>query len=88
MSYECRGESTDRSSRAEIPLEEVGTYRSERQWGTVREDYSHNGDAWDLFTHVKRGHGHTGGGRMGRGFAMTSNSCVLPWRCGMGVMRS
>jgi hypothetical protein len=24
---------------------------SERQWGTVREDYSRNGDAWNYFTH-------------------------------------
>lgn len=24
---------------------------SERQWGTVREDYSHDGSAWDYFTH-------------------------------------
>src|SRR6201990_3255770 len=28
-----------------------GPYLSERQWGTVREDYSHNGDAWNAFTH-------------------------------------
>jgi hypothetical protein len=28
-----------------------GPYLSERQWGTVREDYSHNGDAWDYFSH-------------------------------------
>jgi hypothetical protein len=28
-----------------------GPYLSERQWGTVREDYSSNGDAWDYFTH-------------------------------------
>ena len=28
-----------------------GPYLSERQWGTVREDYSTNGDAWDYFTH-------------------------------------
>ena len=28
-----------------------GTYLSERQWGTVREDYSPNGDAWGYFTH-------------------------------------
>ena len=28
-----------------------GPYLSERQWGTVREDYSHNGDAWNFFTH-------------------------------------
>lgn len=26
-------------------------YLSERQWGTVREDYSENGDAWNYFTH-------------------------------------
>jgi hypothetical protein len=28
-----------------------GPYLSERQWGTVREDYSDGGDAWDYFTH-------------------------------------
>ncbi len=28
-----------------------GPYLSERQWGTVREDYSENGDAWNFFTH-------------------------------------
>jgi len=28
-----------------------GPYLSERQWGTVREDYSPGGDAWSYFTH-------------------------------------
>jgi hypothetical protein len=28
-----------------------GTYLAERQWGTVREDYSADGDAWRHFTH-------------------------------------
>ena len=28
-----------------------GPYLSERQWGTVREDYSENGAAWDYFSH-------------------------------------
>ena len=28
-----------------------GTYLSERQWGTVREDYSSSQDSWDYFTH-------------------------------------
>ncbi len=28
-----------------------GPYVSERQWGTVREDYSPNGNAWDFFPH-------------------------------------
>ena len=28
-----------------------GTYLSERQWGTVREDYSADGDCWNYFPH-------------------------------------
>ena len=28
-----------------------GPYLSERQWGTVREDYSPNGTAWDYLSH-------------------------------------
>src|SRR5215204_4892867 len=28
-----------------------GPYLSERAWGSVREDYSAAGDAWDYFTH-------------------------------------
>src|SRR6202051_1105464 len=28
-----------------------GPYLSERQWGTVLEDYSDNGDAWSYFSH-------------------------------------
>jgi hypothetical protein len=33
------------------PWKKWGPYLSERQWGTVREDYSENGDAWNYFTH-------------------------------------
>ncbi|HWP41628.1 MAG TPA: glucosidase, partial [Blastocatellia bacterium] len=33
------------------PWERWGPYVSERAWGTVREDYSPNGDAWNFFTH-------------------------------------
>ncbi|HWB27906.1 MAG TPA: hypothetical protein VG738_20680 [Chitinophagaceae bacterium] len=32
-----------------IPLEQWGPYLPERQWGTVREDYSENSDAWNYF---------------------------------------
>ncbi|RYY27769.1 MAG: glucosidase [Chitinophagaceae bacterium] len=32
-----------------IPLEQWGPYLSERQWGTVREDYGPYGDAWHYF---------------------------------------
>jgi Mannosylglycerate hydrolase MGH1-like glycoside hydrolase domain len=35
----------------EVPWRKWGPYLSERQWGTVREDYSDNGDAWNYFTH-------------------------------------
>ena len=34
-----------------VPWKAWGPYLSERQWGTVREDYSDNGDAWNYFTH-------------------------------------
>jgi len=33
------------------PWKKWGPYLSERQWGTVREDYSESGDAWNYFTH-------------------------------------
>ena len=32
-----------------VPLAQWGPYLSERQWGTVREDYSVHGDAWHYF---------------------------------------
>jgi hypothetical protein len=34
-----------------VPWRQWGPYLSERQWGTVREDYSDNGDAWNYFSH-------------------------------------
>jgi len=36
---------------AGIPWKKWGPYLSERQWGTVREDYSQDGNAWNYFTH-------------------------------------
>src|SRR5262245_56542464 len=33
------------------PWKKWGPYLAERQWGTVREDYSDNGNAWDYFSH-------------------------------------
>jgi hypothetical protein len=39
----------DREGRA--AWKKWGPYLSERQWGTVREDYSPSGDAWNYFTH-------------------------------------
>jgi hypothetical protein len=34
-----------------IPWKKWGPYLSERQWGTVREDYSEDGNAWNYFSH-------------------------------------
>src|SRR5512140_687016 len=34
-----------------VPWKKWGPYLSERQWGTVREDYSEGGDAWSYFPH-------------------------------------
>ena len=38
-------------TRGGVPWKAWGPYLSERQWGTVREDYSDNGDAWSYFSH-------------------------------------
>lgn len=40
-----------RNDRREERWHLWGPYLSERQWGTVREDYSPNGDAWNYFPH-------------------------------------
>jgi Mannosylglycerate hydrolase MGH1-like glycoside hydrolase domain len=34
-----------------VPWHRWGTYLAERQWATVREDYSPDGDAWEFFPH-------------------------------------
>ncbi len=39
----------EENSKKKVPLEKWGPYLSERQWGTVREDYSANGEAWPYF---------------------------------------
>ena len=41
----------DRLSKDGLNWKRWGPYLSERQWGTVREDYSDSGDAWSYFTH-------------------------------------
>jgi hypothetical protein len=41
----------DETRTGKAPWKKWGPYLSERQWGTVREDYSSDGNAWDYFTH-------------------------------------
>jgi hypothetical protein len=38
-------------ARSGAPWRKWGPYLSERQWGTVREDYSADGNAWNYFSH-------------------------------------
>ena len=46
---EKRLEKKDKSGNN--PWRKWGPYLSERQWGTVREDYSKEGAAWNYFSH-------------------------------------
>lgn len=39
------------ADQGRLPWRKWGPYLSERQWGTVREDYSPHGDAWNYFSH-------------------------------------
>ncbi len=41
----------EEARQQKAPWKNWGPYLSERQWGTVREDYSDGGDAWNYFTH-------------------------------------
>ena len=41
----------DESRGRKVDWKQWGPYLSERQWGTVREDYSGDGNAWAYFTH-------------------------------------
>jgi len=54
MPAENANQETARLREARVPntpWKKWGPYLSERQWGTVREDYSQDGNAWDYFTH-------------------------------------
>ncbi len=37
------------ANQQKVHWKKWGPYLSERQWGTVREDYSESGDAWNYF---------------------------------------
>jgi hypothetical protein len=41
----------EQARESQLHWKKWGPYLSERQWGTVREDYSEGGNAWDYFTH-------------------------------------
>jgi hypothetical protein len=51
MSDDAEGVRLQEARTAKIPWRKWGPYLTERQWGTVREDYSPDGNAWDYFGH-------------------------------------
>jgi hypothetical protein len=51
MSNDAEGVRLQEARTAKIPWRKWGPYLTERQWGTVREDYSQDGNAWDYFSH-------------------------------------
>jgi len=51
MSDNAEKKRLDEAQRNGVGWKKWGPYLSERQWGTGREDYSDNGDAWNYFTH-------------------------------------
>jgi hypothetical protein len=51
MSQDSESARLEEARTAKTPWRKWGPYLSERQWGTVREDYSQDGNAWDYFTH-------------------------------------
>src|SRR3954471_13918499 len=51
MNHNPESTRLEEARTANIPWKQWGPYLSERQWGTVREDYSQDGNAWEYFTH-------------------------------------
>jgi hypothetical protein len=62
-----------------------GPYLSERQWGTVREDYSENGDARNFFTHEQaRSRAYRWGEDGIAGISDDKQPSASAWPCGTG----
>ena len=68
---------------------QLGPYLSERAWGTVREDYSADGDAWEYFPHE---HARSRAYRWSEdglaASATSSSACASRSRSGTGATRS
>jgi hypothetical protein len=59
-----------------------GPYPSDRQWGTVREDYSAHGTAWDYFPHD---HARSRAYRWGEDAIAGFSDCHLLWCLGLAL---
>jgi len=51
MSANAERQRLEEARGQHVPWRKCGPYLSERQWGTVREDYSKDGNAWDVTRH-------------------------------------
>ena len=66
-----------------------GPYLSERQWGTVREDYSEGGSPWDYFPMIMHEAGRTAGVRTDCSASQTARAvCASPLPFGMKMTPS
>src|SRR5271165_2056415 len=71
------------------PWKKWGPYLSERQWGTVREDYSSDGNAWNYFSHDQaRLRAYRWGEDGLPEFPTTNNNFALHWHCGTAEIPS
>jgi len=78
----------DEAREKAVPWRQWGPYLSERQWGTVREDYSEDGNAWDYFTHDQaRSRTYHWGEEASPVSVTTSNDCAFHLPCGMARTR-
>ena len=70
-----------------VPWKKWGPYLSERQWGTVREDYSKDGNAWNYFSHDQaRSRAYRWGEDGWRESPTTNSGFLLPWQRGTVVI--
>jgi len=78
----------EQSRVAEAPWKKWGPYLTERQCGTVREDYSESGTAGDYFNDDRAARAPITGARTGSPeYRMISSFFVLRWHCGMAKTR-
>ena len=95
MSHRDRGSAAPELDRLEEDetrernWKRFGPYLAERQWGTVREDYSADGTCWDYFPHD---HARSRAYRWGEdgllGICDRQGRLCFGWRCGTAPIRS
>ncbi len=92
MAHKARQGAEDRrlaeDARREQNWKRWGPYLPERQWGTVREDYSADGTCWEYFPHE---HARSRAYRWGEdgllGIPTANAGCALPWPFGTAGTR-